>query len=218
MKKLGMIDYLNLLPFHIFMKQNIKSTQLKAIINYNKSIPTNINKQFKKRQINEAFISSVELLNHYQFYPVGIIATKEVQSVIVVQNGKYTYDKDSASSNQLAKILGITGQVLIGDKALKYSTTNNNYIDLAQAWFDKYQLPFVFAVFAINRKTKQNKKLINKFRKYKNIKIPMYILNQYKKQLKISINDIKQYLNLITYQINHKEMKSLKLFLKLSQK
>ena len=32
------IDFINLLPFHIFIKKNIQSSQLKAIIEYKKSI------------------------------------------------------------------------------------------------------------------------------------------------------------------------------------
>ena len=44
------IDFINLLPFHVFIKKNASSNQLKSIINYKKSYPSAINKQFKKRQ------------------------------------------------------------------------------------------------------------------------------------------------------------------------
>ena len=44
------IDFINLLPFHVFIKKNIKSNQVKAIIEYKKSYPSVINKKFKKRK------------------------------------------------------------------------------------------------------------------------------------------------------------------------
>lgn len=216
MLKLGMIDYLNLLPFHIFIKQYIRSTQIKSSINYHKNIPTIINKRFKYKKINEAFVSSVTLRNN-NYYPVGIVANKKVKSVLVIQNKYNQKDISSASSNVLADILGIKGQVLIGDKALKYSLKQGDYIDLATAWFDRYQLPFVFAVFAYNTKNQHNKRLIKQFLKSKNIKIPMYIMKQYSIKLGISISQIKEYLTLISYELKYKEIKALKLFLKLSK-
>ncbi len=54
--KFAKIDFINLLPFHIFIKKNIKSAQLKSIIEYKKSYPSNINNKFKKRKVDIAFI------------------------------------------------------------------------------------------------------------------------------------------------------------------
>ena len=42
------IDYINLLPFYTFVKKNIKSSQIKSIINHKKSYPSLINKQYEK--------------------------------------------------------------------------------------------------------------------------------------------------------------------------
>ena len=53
------IDFINLLPFHIYIKKNISSTQTKSIIEYKKSYPSLINKKFKKRKVDSAFISSI---------------------------------------------------------------------------------------------------------------------------------------------------------------
>ena len=44
------IDFINLLPFHIFIKKNIQSTQLKSIIKNKKSYPSFINNKFKTFQ------------------------------------------------------------------------------------------------------------------------------------------------------------------------
>jgi chorismate dehydratase len=58
--------------------------------------------------------------------------------------------------------------------------------------------------------------LANKFIKTK-VKIPQYILKQYSCKTNITTKQIKYYLTKISYQINHKEKKSLKLFLKLAK-
>ena len=46
------IDFINLLPFHIFIKKNIQSSQQKSIIEYKKSYPSYINIKFKKRKVD----------------------------------------------------------------------------------------------------------------------------------------------------------------------
>ena len=51
------IDFINLLPFHIFIKKNIQSTQLKSIIDYKKYYKSYINNKFKIRKVNSAIIS-----------------------------------------------------------------------------------------------------------------------------------------------------------------
>jgi len=75
------IDFINLLPFYTFIKKNIKSSQIKAIITYKKSYPSAINKQFKKRKIDAAFISSV-ISKKCKCLDIGIVAQKEVLSVL----------------------------------------------------------------------------------------------------------------------------------------
>ncbi|CAA6807277.1 MAG: Menaquinone via 6-amino-6-deoxyfutalosine step 1 [uncultured Campylobacterales bacterium] len=219
MLNIGMIDYVNLLPFNVFINKYIKSSRIKATIRYKSNVPSSINKQLQTKKINEAFVSSITLTDKSQlYYPLGIIAKKEVKSVLVIEGNEHIPDNASQTSNKLAQILDITGQVIIGDKALKYTCSNNNYTDLAKVWYEKYNLPFVFAVFAVNTKTKANKKLVNKFIKSNKIYIPRYILNKYAKQNNIKVSDILKYLKLISYTINYKEKRSLNQFLKLAQK
>jgi chorismate dehydratase len=210
----GKIDYINLAPFHVFLKQNIKSSQLKQSIEYKKSFPSDINKKFKSRQIDAAFISSIESKRgNFKSLDAGIVAKNKVKSVLV-KAGSYKADSHSATSNALAKVLGIDGEVIIGDKALKLYLQNPNiYIDLAKSWNDKHGLPFVFARFCVNRNYKFYKRLVDQFLK-KNHKIPQYILIKYAKRSNISQKDIKEYLKLISYNIDTKSKKSLKLFLK----
>ena len=211
------IDFINLLPFYIFIKKNIRSSQIKQIINYKKSYPSAINKQFKKRSIDAAFISSVKS-KRCRCLDIGIVAKKEVLSVLALK-GKFKKDKQSDTSNALAVALDISGEVLIGDKALYYyhNSIDKDFIDLAKAWNDKYNLPFVFARLCFNKQRKYLEKLSKKFLAT-NVKIPQYILKQYAIKTDITPKQIKQYLTKISYKISYKERLSLKKFFKLINK
>jgi len=210
------IDFINLLPFYIFLKKNISSSQIKQIINYKKSYPSDINKKFKKRTIDAAFISSIASRNE-KTIDLGIVAQKEVLSVLLL-NGSYKKDYQSDTSNILAKVLELNGEIIIGDKALKYyhNNKNTNYIDLAKYWNDKYDLPFVFARLSFNKHEKYLKKLALDFKKTK-VKIPQYILKKYAKRTNLTCGQINEYLKKITYEIGPKEKRSLKLFFKLTK-
>jgi len=210
------IDYINLLPFYIFIKKNLKSSQIKAIINYKKSYPALINKQFEKRQIDAAFISSVAS-RKAKGLDIGIVANKEVCSVLCIP-GVYECDHESSTSNVLAQVLNLEGKIIIGDKALKHyhECKEKDFIDLSKAWNDKYNLPFVFARLCFNSNEKILKRLSRKFVQQK-VKIPQYILKKYSTRSGISTTNILKYLEKIDYKLTQKEKKSLKLFLKLSK-
>ena len=210
------IDFINLLPFHIYTKRFIKSTRLKQIINYKKSYPSNINKQFYKNKIDAAFISSIKSYR-CKCLDIGIVAKNEVDSVLLVK-GDYLKDSQSDTSNVLAKVLKLDGEIIIGDKALyRFYNEDKDFIDLAQYWKEKYDLPFVFARLCINNHYKYFNKLSNNFLNTK-VYIPQYILKQYAKKTNLTVAQIKQYLTKITYKLNYKEKQSLKLFLQLSKK
>jgi chorismate dehydratase len=210
------IDFINLLPFHIFIKKNIKSTQLKLSIEYKKSYPSYINNKFKKRKVDSAFISSIASRNE-KFLNFGIVAQDEVLSVLLIP-GIEEKDFQSQTSNALAQVLNLKGKVIIGDKALKFYHENENIkkIDLAKEWKNKFNLPFVFAVLCYNSNKKALKKITKDFNK-QHIKIPQYILEQYSKRSGVSKNNILNYLKKIDYNLGLKEKRSLKLFLKLTK-
>jgi len=205
---IGHIDYINLLPFYMFMKRYHYYTT-------KKSYPAKINKMFEKKIVDCAFISSIKSQNK-TCLDAGIVANKKVLSVLVC-DGKNKEDFESNTSNILAKVLNVSGEVIIGDKALKkYYDNDVNCKDLATLWYKKYHLPFVFARFCINKKFQKYEHLIELFLKQK-IYIPQYILKKYAKRTEISTKQIKEYLNLISYKLNWKEKKSLNKFLKLSK-
>lgn len=211
------IDFINLLPFYVFIKKNIRSSQNKAIINYKKSYPAKINKQFINRKIDAAFISSIKSRGCKGCLDIGIVAQNEVLSVLCIA-GEYKKDYQSDTSNMLAVVLGIEGRVLIGDKALQYYHTHpdTQFIDLALAWKEKTGLPFVFARLCTNKHTKYLENLSKRFLQTK-IKIPQYILKNYAQRSGLSTKQITQYLEKISYNITYKEKQSLKKFLQLTK-
>ncbi len=201
--KIGHINYLNLLPFYQFLK--------KKGIKVKQSYPSKINKMFEKKEIEAAFISSIKSKGK-KCFPAGIVANKKVQTVLVCKGEGE--DFESATSNMLAKVLNVKGKVVIGDKAFN----KKNCIDLAEMWYKKYHMPFVFATFCANKHFKEYGKLINEFLKQKQ-KIPYSILKKRADQIGISYKEAKYYLEkVIYYDIKWKEAKALKLFLKKSRK
>ena len=213
--KFGKIDYLNLLPFHVFLKRSALPNCVKAAIERKKGVPSRLNRDLRAGRIDAAVISSVESRRKiYRALDMGIVAKGAVKSVLVRKNSAPKTDAASASSNMLARALDIKGEVLIGDRALVayLNEGGQNFYDLAQIWRERTNLPFVFARFCYRKNGKIYKRLTKNFLR-QNVKIPRYILNHYAKTRSISPNDVKWYLNFISYRIGAKEKKALFTFL-----
>jgi chorismate dehydratase len=208
----GSISYLNLLPFQVFLKRYIPNNASKMSFNYKRAVPSTINKALKRGEVHAAFISSIES-KKCKCTNLGIIANKKVYSVLLLP-GTNESDPASATSNQLAKVLNLKGKVLIGDAALKYYLDGGEGIDLAEAWYQKTRLPFVFARLCHNKHNEAIQKLANKFTKVK-VKIPQYVLKKEAKKRGITVKQLKWYLEQIYYTMGYKEKRSLKLFLKM---
>jgi len=204
----GKIDYLNLLPFHTFMKRYSNAR-------YKNGVPSYINNEFLSKRVDGAFISSVKAKKHNHLN-LGIIAKKEVLSVLVIPHNSTKNDTASATSNKLAQILNIQGEVIIGDKALRYYIQNRPFIDLADEWHKRYNLPFVFALLCYHKDKNVYKKIEKYFLK-QNLKIPQYILKQASIKTNIEKKEILNYLNYISYTLDIKAKKGLKLFQRLSR-
>jgi len=208
----GKIEYLNLLPFHLFMKKFTKSTQQSMSMHYKSGVPSKINEKFLSRRVDAAFISSVSARKH-KHVDLGIIAKKEVLSVLVIPSDKDELDSESATSNVLAQLLKVQGKVLIGDKALKYYLSQKEYIDLADEWNKTYNLPFVFALLCFHKDKKLYKSIQKRFLKQK-IRIPQYLLQQASQKTDIAKKDILHYLEYISYKLDYKAKLGLKKFYK----
>ena len=207
----GSISYLNLLPFQIFLKRYIQHSATKMALNYKSGVPSKINMALKKRHIHAGFISSVESLR-YKCSNLGIIANRAVHSVFVIE-GEDKKDKESATSNRLAALLDLKGEVLIGDKALTYHLNGGEGIDLATEWYKKTSLPFVFGLLCYTCYGKEIKKLSKQFSKAPT-KIPQYILKREAKLRGITPKELLWYLKFIKYEMDYKSRKSLKRFLR----
>ncbi len=192
------------------MKRFTKSSQQSMSMEYKKGVPSLINKKFISRRVDAAFISSVGA-KKYKNLHLGIIAKKEVCSVIVIPQEHDELDEESATSNVLANVLNIKGKVLIGDKALKYALKSDDYIDLAQEWNRRYNLPFVFAILCFHSDKNTYMAIEKQFLRQK-IKIPYYLLQKASLRTDINSADILKYLELITYRLDSKATKGLAKF------
>ncbi|WP_292655182.1 MqnA/MqnD/SBP family protein [Nitratifractor sp.] len=211
----GSISYLNLLPFQVYMRRRSPSTQFAQMLRWRRAVPSVINRQFRRGRVHAAFISSIES-RRCRCTDLGIVANGAVHSVFVLP-GKFETDPASASSNALAEVLDLQGRILIGDAALKHRLSGGEGIDLAQAWKERTDLPFVFARLCYNRHGKRIRKLAKDFGS-KEWKIPRYILEREAKKRQISPAQLRWYLNHIDYRIGWRERKGLKLFLKKAKK
>ena len=206
------ISYLNLLPFRVFLKKRPKSFSMTLQITKRGSHPAKINELFLKKRVEAAFVSSVASTRANRTNS-GIVAKGAVKSVIV-KIGEQKNDDESATSNKLAKILGLNGEVFIGDKALaRYLKAPDEYVDLAAKWNETTGLPFVFGRFCFNKKKPFYKKLSNEFCS-KKTSIPTYQLNGEATKKGFSPKEAKEYLTLISYRIGYKEERGFALFMK----
>ena len=212
----GKIEYLNLLPFHIFMKRFNAHSAAKLAMEYKKGVPAKVNAAFLRRAVDAAFISSI-MAQKSQYVGLGIIAKKRVESVIIIPEACHTQDAESATSNILAKVLQLQGKVLIGDKALRYTLQSDNYIDLAELWHKRHNLPFVFALLCVHKDKKIYKKIEKEFLKSQ-IKIPQYLLQQASDTTAVSKKEILKYLKLISYDLDTQAKRGLKKFYQESKK
>jgi chorismate dehydratase len=203
----GSIEYLNLLPFRVYYKKYFPRNSL---MHYKKGVPSHLNREFRFKRIDAAFISSVRARN-CRCHGLGIAARGSVKSVFV-KKGRPRGDIESETSNALAKVLGLEGEVIIGDKALKrYLNGEKDLIDLATAWQQRTGLPFVFARLCYNKG--YDKRFEKRFLREKT-KIPQYILQSEAAKRGITAKQLLWYLQFIKYEIGYREKRALKLFYK----
>lgn len=207
----GSISYLNLLPFQLFLKRYLKHSSTKMAFNYKRAVPSQINSSLRSREINAGFISSIES-PRYRCSDLGIIANRAVYSVFVIE-GEEKIDNESATSNRLASLLKLKGEVIIGDKALKYYLDGGEGIDLATKWYEKTALPVVFARLCYNCHATIIRDISKKFLKQP-VKIPQYILKREAKKRAITPKQLLWYLEHIEYKMDYRAKRSLKRFLR----
>jgi len=90
----GKIDYLNLLPFHVFLKAAPLKTQVKKAIEFKKGVPSKLNRALNARKIDAAEC----------FYDLGQIWHEKTNLPFVF--GRFSYVKNGSFYKKLvAKFL-----------------------------------------------------------------------------------------------------------------
>lgn len=213
--RFGKIQYLNLLPFDVFLKQYPLPSFIKQAAFLKRSYPSKLNQLFLFKQIDSGFISSIAgRQSHYKHKATksGIISNGAVWSVLNI-NLESKKDFESDTSNALSKVLNLHGKVLIGDKALQFYFNNkdSSFIDMGEEWKKRENLPFVFGRMCANKYIDLYKNISLNFNK-KPIKIPYFMLKKASLESNLESKQIKNYLKRIYYKIGHKELKSLERF------
>lgn len=198
------------------MKRYARSTRIHQSLHYHRGVPSALNREFAARRIDAAFISSITAQNCTHF-GVGIVAKKEVLSVLALPSESYKRDGDSATSNLLSRILDIQGEVLIGDKALRYYYSGSACIDLGEVWKERTGLPFVFALLCTHEHTDELRNLSRAFIRHR-IAIPYYILKSAAESRGLSPKQVRDYLQYISYKVGEKEKRGYKRFVKETKK
>jgi len=214
--RFGRIDYLNLLPFHVFMKRYVRTSRVQAALRRGAGVPSDINRAFRTRRVDAAFISSIEA-RRCRGARLGIVARGEVQSVLLIPGETMRPDAASATSNVLAEVLGLRGEVLIGDRALAAYLEGVEAIDLALAWREREAMPFVFAVLCAHTRTKRLRRLERAFMRSPK-RIPYYLLQEASRKSGIPAAAIVRYLQGIDYVLDHRERRGLRRFYALADR
>lgn len=175
MLKIGFMDYANVYPIFYYLLQDKN-------IEFIKGYPAELNKLLRTGAVDLSPVSSIEFARNHDLYVVHsnvcISSIGAVKSVNVYSNykaedlnGKKIYfTKESNTSTVLCRIILeqfynikpiytndesiADAKLLIGDKALYsyYHSDSPFIIDLGEEWYKFTKLPFVFALWTINKK------------------------------------------------------------------
>ncbi|MEZ5314812.1 MAG: menaquinone biosynthesis protein [Chlamydiales bacterium] len=238
MVHLGIVSYINALPFYLPFKLGV----LKTTHTFEYGIPTILNDYLRTEKIEAALTSSIEYLQgSYQLAPDLCIATyQESLSVNLYLRGKLEggsigLTHQSATSVILLKILcrhfwnvtpqffplikgkSYDGILMIGDDALKRLTIpHHKTIDLATAWYQMTGLPFVFAVIAIRKGVLFDSKELRQALEWSKIHRQHLVEVAYH-QTQLPKLLINHYYDSFHYQLKERELEGLDLFKKLKE-
>jgi chorismate dehydratase len=110
------------------------------------------------------------------------------------------------------QIYGDTAGLVIGDRALQQAQVSPHYYDLAEAWINYTQLPFVFAAWISNKPLPED--FIASFHEAN--AVGMNHLAEIAQQFAVPYYDLHHYyVNNISYQLDEDKKKGLSLFLKM---
>lgn len=173
--KLGIIDYINVLPVTYALETGKVPFGGEIV----KGVPSDLNKRFASGELDASFISSIEFARTGGVLGEHCIASHgEVKSVLLLSFVPISkirairLTKESATSVVLLKILmrnafGINpaytdgtadAELVIGDSALQKTRSHDYLLDLGKAWSEFSREPMVFGVFAFKRGLEADKR------------------------------------------------------------
>ncbi len=243
MLKIGFMDYANVYPiFHYLLQDNN--------VEFIKGYPSDLNKLMRKGEIDLSPVSSIEFARNHNLYVVhqnvcissiGAVKSVNIYSQYKIEdlNGKKIYfTKESNTSTVLCRIVlekfyniypiyvddesQADAKLLIGDKALfaYYNSSSNYVIDLGEEWYKFTKLPFVFALWTINKQALSNEYFntlkdnivyyASLFPKDIAVLSPKYIEKGY------TLEQLEDYWDTIKYNISDEHKKGLSLFYNLA--
>ncbi|NPA28934.1 MAG: hypothetical protein GXO33_01975 [Epsilonproteobacteria bacterium] len=211
----GKITYLNLLPFHAFMKRYLRHSGEKSAWVRRGGVPSRINRDFRLGRIDAAVISSIRS-RRCRCADLGIVADGEVMSVLALP-GRSRPDGASETSNALARVLGVEGEVVIGDRALALYFDKNRMhpvTDLAAVWKRRYGLPFVFARLCASPRYGRRIDRIARLFHAKRVRVPYVVRRKEAARHGLTVRELDLYLSKIYYRIGWREKRGLALFWK----
>lgn len=250
MLKIGWIDFLNTLPFNF----EIAGIKPEFDYKLYKGVPVKLNKLLRNKEIDIAIASSAEYIENFQDYLIlpnlSISATNKVHSVAIFSNKQLSdikevyLSKASKTSRYLTKIIfdiflkkeisykelenyqdiEKKSVLLIGDNAIFFSDRFKYVYDLSEIWYKNTGLPFVFALWILNKEIFYKKE--RQLRQFYNIlmeskekilkNLPNFVKNFVKTE-KFSREFATEYIKNLDYNLTEKHIQSLKLFSKYLQ-
>ncbi len=209
----GKIEYLNLLPFHLFMKRYLRASVEKKAWSMCGGVPAALNRRMRLGRVDAAVVSSI-VSPAFRCVDLGIVADGAVWSVLLLP-GPARRDNASDTSNALAEILRMEGRVVIGDRALRhYFRSDDQPVDLGACWKERTGLPFVYArLCARNTKEWRRIREIEKRFDPHVVKIPWRVLAKEAARIGIAPREAAAYLDRIDYTLGWREKRALKRFL-----
>ena len=243
MLKIGFMDYANVYPIFYYLLQDKN-------LEFIKGFPADLNKLMRSGEVDISPVSSIEFARNHNKYVVHknvcVSSIGAVKSVNIYSNykaedldGKKIYfTKESNTSTVLCRIVlekfynikpiyiddksEADAKLLIGDKALfaYYNSDSKYIIDLGSQWYNFTKLPFVFALWTINKSALNDSyfntlkdnitKYASLFPKDISLLSPKYLERGY------TLDQLADYWDTIRYEITDEHRKGLNLFYNLA--
>ena len=240
MLKIGKINYLNVFPLYRNLENNLlvqgEPSYLNKLLNKGKiDISPSSSFEYLNNHENYLIINDLSISGKRKVLSVNFISAVPIEELT---NETVYLSPASFTSNILIKIILLhfykkkcnfkmldnnmfspdINQILIGDSALDVYFNRKqdccHIYDLAELWYNFTNLPFVFALWLVNRNSiKEKEKLIQQaVSVIQTNKTNCFIPKKYKN---FTESQIKEYFSYIDYNLSDNHLQSLKLFAEL---